>query len=457
MSQDRLNRFFTPRDEQQQAYKRIDGDEIYTNEEDTEQSAYDVPPAQEFSWIVYFYFVWMGMAMLWGWNSFLAAAPYFQIRFASNDWLRDNSQSSITSVFCITGLTAHLVLLKLQENASYPRRVMLSLALTVSVFTLLTLSTLPNPGPSAPVLFSFILLMVFVCSFSASLNQNGLFAYVSGFSQPAYTQGIMTGQALSGVLPAIVQLISVLAVPESNVHESDERQNAAKSAFGFFATATLVCGGAFFVFLYLYRYPGKRQGIRYLADEDTEGPNSPTKKTVSLLTLFQKTRWASLAMFLCFCITMAFPVFASQVQSTNKEQPPPRYTQPGVFIALALFFWNSGDLLGRMLVLLPFFRDRKPPPFILFILSLARILFIPLFLMCNVRGRGARINSDVVYLIFIQGLFGLTNGYLCVSSMVSATEAVDEEEREAAGAYMGMLIVAGLAAGSVLSFFIGAL
>lgn len=335
---------------------------------------------------------------------------------------------------------------------------LVSLALTAFVFALLTLSTIPKQGVPPNVLFMFVLFMVFICALSGSMNQNGLFAYVSGFSQPAYTQAILAGQALSGVLPSIVQLLSVLAVPDTTIHEADELANAEKSAFGFFLTATLICGSAFLAFLYLHHFQTKR--TRCTPDEDMDASASEmplTKKSVSLLTLLRKTWWLSLALLLCFCVTMAFPVFAAQIQSVNREKPQPRYSQPGVFVALALLFWNSGDLLGRMMILLPSLKDRKPPQFVLFILALARILFIPLFLMCNVRGRGATINSDLFYLVLVQGLFGLTNGYICVSIMVSTPNLVDKEEREAAGAYMGMLIVAGLAAGSVLSFFIGAL
>ncbi|KAK2842917.1 hypothetical protein FQN49_005989 [Arthroderma sp. PD_2] len=458
MLRNQLNRFFAPRDGQQQAYKRVDGEEREASEEDTEAPAYDVPQTQEFSWIVYCIFVWMGMAMLWGWNSFLAAAPYFQLRFADNDWVRNNFQSSITSVFCVTGLAAHFILLKLQKNASYPLRVIVSLMLIALVFTILTISTVAAHGISAAALFSLVLPLVFLSSLSSSMNQNGLFAYVSNFSQPAYTQGILTGQALSGVVPCIVQLISVFAVSEGSEHQTDELSKASKSAFGSFATAVAVCGCALLAFLYLYRFQDKRQAARYFEDDGEDTLSSPpVKKVVPLLTLFRKTRWLSLSIFFCFCITMAFPVFASKVQSVNKEQPPPRYSQPGVFVALALLFWNSGDLLGRMLVLLPLPGRVKPSPFMLFIFTLARILFIPLFLMCNVGGRGASINSDFVYLVLVQGFFGVTNGCICVSTMVRATEIVDEDEKEPAGAYMGMLLVAGLAAGSVMSFFIGAL
>lgn len=67
MSRDRLNRLFGPRDSQQQAYRRIDGDDRDTTEGEADVPAYDAPPVKEFSWVVYAIFTWMGMAMLWGW------------------------------------------------------------------------------------------------------------------------------------------------------------------------------------------------------------------------------------------------------------------------------------------------------------------------------------------------------------------------------------------------------
>ena len=47
----------------------------------------------------------------------------------------------------------------------------------------------------------FLIFIVFVTSLAAGLCQNGVFAFVSGFGQPRYTQAIMTGQGVAGVLP----------------------------------------------------------------------------------------------------------------------------------------------------------------------------------------------------------------------------------------------------------------
>lgn len=84
--------------------------------------------------------------------------------------------------------------------------------------------------------------------------------------------------------------------------------------------------------------------------------------------------------------------------------------------------------------------------------SLFRIAFIPLYLLCNIRGRGAAINSDTFYLIIVQFLFGLSNGWLGSNCMMGSVEWVDVDEREAAGGFMGLMLVAGLTVGSLLSF-----
>jgi equilibrative nucleoside transporter 1/2/3 len=124
-----------------------------------------------------------------------------------------------------------------------------------------------------------------------------------------------------------------------------------------------------------------------------------------------------------------------------------------VFVPLAFFFWNAGDLTGRVLVLVPQLKLRHHP-LALFLLSLARLSFIPLYMLCNIHGRGAVVNSDAFYLIVVQLLFGISNGYLASSCMMGAADCVAGAEREATGGFMSLMLVAGLTAGSLLSFFV---
>lgn len=297
------------------------------------------------------------------------------------------------------------------------------------------------------------MVMVFTASLATGLCQNGVFAYVSGFGVPMYTQAIMTGHALAGVLPCIAQIVSVLAIPEPDAPESGAAETSPKSAFAYFLTATAVSAVTLVAFLYLVRsHKAGRSAVETAEGLDNaQEAEHAERKVVSLWTLFKKLRFLSMAIFLCFAITMFFPIFTQQILSVRPQDTAPRLFQPSCFIPLGFLLWNTGDLIGRLLTGIPQLTLVHSPR-TLFVLSALRLVFIPLYLLCNVRGQGAAIRSDAFYLIIVQFLFGLTNGYIGSSCMMGAGEWVEKEEREAAGSFMGLMFVGGLAAGSLMSF-----
>jgi solute carrier family 29 (equilibrative nucleoside transporter), member 1/2/3 len=390
---------------------------------------------------------------------FLAAAPYFQHRFRHNQWILNHFQAAEVSVSTITNLGSMIILTKLQKGASYPKRISSSLVINIVVFAILAISTLIKT--SASVYFGFLLVAIFAASFSTGLIQNGLFAFTSGFGRSEYTQAIMTGQAVAGVLPPLAQIISVLAVPSKKGGEADEAAESPSSALIYFLTATIISVIALFAFFYLLRRKSHRDALEAAAkptlDEASEGDalnsrrrsstRSGERISVPLTTLFLKLKFLSLAVFLCFGITMVFPVFTASIQSLSG-------IDFAIFAPLAFLMWNIGDLLGRLSTLSPKI-SLTHYPFALFCLAMARLIFIPLFFLCNIKGRGAVVPSDVFYLFIVQFLFGLTNGYLGSECMMGAGDWVSSEEREASGGFMGLMLVAGLTVGSLLSFLLG--
>lgn len=386
---------------------------------------------------------------------FLAAGPYFQRRFQTDDWILANFQSAELSVSTIANLSSVLILSKLQVNASYPKRIMAALVINTVTFTLLAVSTRLFTHVSASVYFGFLIVMVFAASLATGLCQNGVFAYVSGFGQEQYTQGIMTGQAVAGVLPCIAQIVSVLSVSAQDLGH-DVPEESSTSAFAYFLTATGVSVLALLAFLYLVSQQGSTTRPKRSADatEDAEESDEGAgRKSVPLLTLLRKLFWLAAAVFLTFAVTMVFPVFTQEIESVRPPAGAPRLFEPSSFIPLAFLFWNTGDLVGRLLTGIPALRLTSRPK-ILFAFSVARVVFIPLYLLCNIRGRGAKVDSDVFYLVVVQLLFGVTNGYLGSSCMMGAVEWVDSDEREPAGGFMSLCLVAGLTVGSLLSFLV---
>jgi len=379
---------------------------------------------------------------------FLAANPYFQRRFARNDNLLRNFQSAIMSVSTIGNLGSMIVLTKLQARANYPHRIAASLVLNIVVFTLLAVSTKLFLGVSAGVYFTFLMLMVLSASLAAGLCQNGVFAYVAGFGREEYTQGIMTGQGIAGVLPCIAQIVSVLSVPPRKEHVDGAPQQSSTSAFAYFLTATIISAVALLAFFYLQREHSSRVRL----DEVDETPAPTERKSIPLTRLFKKLTWLASAVFLTFVVTMFFPVFTQKILSVRDPDSAPRLLQPATFIPLGFLFWNVGDLLGRMGPAIPAMRLTAYPK-ILFIFSIARVAFIPLYLLCNIGGKGAAVSSDLFYLFVVQLLFGITNGYLGSSCMMGFVEWLDGDEAEAAGGFMSLCLVGGLTVGSFMSFF----
>lgn len=385
---------------------------------------------------------------------FLAAAPYFYSRFESSEWVATHYQSSILSVSTVTNLAAAYILARIQKNVSYPWRITLSLLMNCIIFTLLAFSTIAVRDVSVRGYFAFLMVMVFGTSLATGLNQNGVFAYVSGFGREEYTQAIMSGQGVAGVLPCIVQIASVLAVPRKAANDQDGvPQASSKSAFIYFITATGVSVATLLAFLYLLRHRPSAQPETTDEDEDTALVDRMHDKSVSLWLLFKKLRYLALSVFVCFTVTiMFFPVFTTEIMSVN-DPAESRLYDPAVFIPLAFLLWNMGDLIGRMAVAIPGL-SLSHRPWIAFVFAVARVGFVPLYLFCNVNGRGAIVQSDFFYLFIVQLLFGATNGYLASSCMMGASHWVSADEREAAGGFMSMMLVGGLAAGSLLSFLV---
>lgn len=415
---------------------------------------------------------------------FLAASPYFASRLLDDPWSSQNFQSAILSVSTITNLGSMLVLTGLQRSADYPNRIKLALVINTLAFALLTVSTKYLTDLSPRAYLAFLLVDVFFAALATGLFQNGAFAFATSFGRPEYMQAIMTGQGVAGVLPALAQMVSVLVVPPPPAQGAGDGDDAAaaagdrpagppggadpagSAAFIYFLTAVLVSVGTLLAFLPLVRRHDRLVEARIMAaapphphsHHDIQEAEQASRRVVGLPALFRKLHWLAGAVFLCFAATMFFPVFTSKILSTRGPSPSRgRLFSPEVFIPLAFFSWNLGDLCGRLATTAaagPWAGAgaARRRPAVLFAVGVARLGFLPLYMLCNIRGRGALVPSDAFYLLLVQFPYGLTNGWLASNSMMGAGEWVGEQEREAAGGFMGLCLVAGLAAGSLLSF-----
>ena len=388
----------------------------------------------------------------------MAAFPYFAYRFESSPWLVSHFPSAIISVSTCTNLASIGLLTLLQAGASYPSRITVSLTINIVAFTLLALSTLLFREVSSGVYFGFLMVIVCAASLACGFSQNGVFAYASGFGIGEYTQAVMTGQAVAGVLPCVAQILLIYSITEESSTGKGIGQESPRSAFAFFLTASAVSAISLAAFLLvLFRRYDERAGEAKAMSDAVDGVEEnarAARKPVSMWVLFDKLRWLALAVFIDFGVTMLFPVFTQKIQSVREPVTAPRLFQPVCFVPLAFLLWNAGDLMGRLVTLVPKMAASVEYPRAIFTIAILRAVFIPLYLLCNVDGRGASIHSDAFYLLIVQFPFGLSNGFVGSICMMGASHWVAAHEREAAGGFMVFMLVAGLTVGSLLSFLI---
>ncbi|KPI85006.1 nucleobase transporter (NT4) [Leptomonas seymouri] len=132
---------------------------------------------------------------------------------------------------------------------------------------------------------------------------------------------------------------------------------------------------------------------------------------------------------------------------------------PGVMLAvspadnwyttLVMATYNFGDLFGRLLSM---WRRLWPSRNVIFIGSLARVIFIPLLVLCAKHV----IPSQAAAFVF-AALMGITTGFIGTLSMVYSAETpglLSDAERASAGQLTGVCLLVGCSVGSLLQLAI---
>ncbi|KAL6267218.1 hypothetical protein P5V15_000294 [Pogonomyrmex californicus] len=145
------------------------------------------------------------------------------------------------------------------------------------------------------------------------------------------------------------------------------------------------------------------------------------------------------AYFVTLCL---YPGIVSEIISCKFESWMP---------VILMTAFNASDLLGKVFALIPYEWKRTQ----LLYFSSARVILIPLFLLCAIP-RGTPILSGEGYPLLFSWLLGLTNGIVGSIPMIQAPSKVPEEHRELAGNIMTLSYTTGLTIGSLLAYMMDA-
>ncbi|XP_034055110.1 equilibrative nucleoside transporter 1-like isoform X1 [Gymnodraco acuticeps] len=423
-------------------------------------------------WLIFFM---LGLGTLLPWNFFMTATVYFTSRLkdspleesSANQTEAPGERSALEASFNnVMTLCAMLPLLLctcltslLHKLVSQRLRVLGSLLVIMFVFIATAVFV---RVPLEPLAFFCVTMVkiVIINSFGAVL-QGSLFG-MAGLLPASYTTPIMSGQGMAGSFAAFAMICAIAS--------GSDLQDA---AFGYFITACVVICLSILSYILLpkleffqfYQEKNRNQNPEnsvnlmnpvFLSPSESDGKSADQsgQQDVSIIKIFKKI-WL-LALSVCFTFTVTigtFPAITADTKSTLARGSWERY-----FIPVSCFLlFNLSDWAGRSLTAFCMWPGSDSR--ILPVSIVCRLVFPPLFMLCNVQ---PRLNLPVFFLhdgwfIFFMVLFAFSNGYLASLCMCFGPKKVLPHEAETAGAVMAFFLSLGLALGAGLSFLLRAL
>lgn len=454
-------------------------------------------PVDKFK-MVYIIFYWLGIGTLLPWNMFITVVAYWNYKFRTvsietggedllassgalalvtdeettelleaaapeaapcEGWCPNDLQKAWGGYLAVASMVPNVTFLILNGVMGHrfktQPRLLVSLVLVILSFIFTSIMVKVDTDYWQSTFLYVTLVSVAFINVNAAIFQGGILG-VAGKFPPAYMGAVFSGQAVGGIFASGTNVV-VLAMGAT----------AVQSAFFCFVLSVVFLLTALLAYAYATRtefyqhYLGEKPGSDVetkpedskLLQEKDSSPRLPVKVNPGRVML--EILPYGCAVLLTFLVTLgSFPAIAMQVVSTLE---PDTAWAKTFYIPVACFLlFNVGDYVGRFLAgLIQWPRPGKAGAMIILILAIARFVFIPLFLLCNVRpsDRGitsVQFESDVAYII-IMSIFSISNGYIGSICMISGPQVVQPEEAQTAASLMVALLGLGLGLGAFLS------
>lgn len=300
----------------------------------------------------------------------------------------------------------------------------------------------------------------------------------TGFFPPRYTQAVMGGIGMGGVIVSVLCIITTAGSHDGAVPLGEDgcssKQTIDWSAFMYFSLSSVVLVSNIVGYLVLKKLPitqyyegqgGKMARPVLLADSVTiaagEG-QSLRQKDIELPVTDEQESAASAALrvlkivdlpafSIYFVFVVTYAVYPGLTTLITSEGANAKYFAPAMFL-----LFNMGDLSGRLSCgSLDVHHGGSKLRRQVAMGTLLRFIFIPAFMLCNVTGSVFPVvfRHDV-WPFLIMALFSYTSGLLATMSMMIAPTLVSFDDKKVVGAIMTMLLSTGLLCGSLCSFLI---
>ncbi|GMT29154.1 hypothetical protein PFISCL1PPCAC_20451 [Pristionchus fissidentatus] len=305
----------------------------------------------------------------------------------------------------------------------------------------------------------FFWLSMFFSSISSFGSMGLIGAGITGLAATfpeSYMQIVMIGQAVAGIITALLSIVCQAATANATLN--------GRIYFGLAFLWTLFSVFCYFCLVrsnYAKDIIGRADGERLLDHEDEDDyDNGEMEGDAGAVDSLQAVDeggyfegWSEIieqarpdmlcAAFILIVTLGAFPAVASQVRTETTNE-----TWRAYFSSICCFLlFNICDAMGRV------FASRvNISRSLLQKLSIARILLIPLILVCDVEPRfhsPTLIRSDAIFILLNMTL-ALSHGFCFTHAYVKGVQVVEPALRETAGSMLSLVCVVAALMGSML-------
>ncbi|PSN53712.1 hypothetical protein C0J52_02191 [Blattella germanica] len=349
--------------------------------------------------LAYVIFYLLGMTTLLPWNFFITADEYWMYKLrdvnsnSTDDSKRTELQAGFTAYLSVASTIPNTLFLIL--NSLFAHRINLQIRMI---------------GSLTCILLFFVVTTVFVKVDTDTWQETFFFITIVS----VVLLNIVSGQALGGIVAALAEIASLGLGAASTI-----------SAFVYF----MIANGMLLISLVAYI-------ILSRAFNKTKFQH--IRKTNKLHSLKQNKVEVS---------TMQYEPAVIQAN----ENPPVREVS---YRAILKKIWvYCFSLWMTFFVTLAMYPAPVSKGWVVALLSILRVGFIPLLLLCNAQPRNhlpVVMDNDIYYIVIIM-LFALSNGYLASITLLTVPKIVHSSEQEMASSIMAAFLGIGLACGSVLS------
>ncbi|XP_055492371.1 LOW QUALITY PROTEIN: equilibrative nucleoside transporter 1-like [Leucoraja erinacea] len=418
---------------------------------------------------VWLIFLILGLGTLLPWNFFMTGIQYFKFRLEGLDAPSAEPMANGTSGHNVSAFATENQLQRKFGNVMtlcamlpmlifsclnsvllprVPQTLRISGSL-VAIFILFLLTAILVKISMEPLTFFVVTMItiVFINSLGAVLQGTSFFG-LAGLLPPAPTQpSLMSGQGLAvlcgGVLLALMgcyHCLPQLAFSRHHFKVKSEEWMKAQQEECLSKVDLIKQDGS---------SPSERPSTLHVETHCGERDEGP-----SVITILRKVWPLALQVWFVFTVTISiFPAVTVDAVSTVAGDGIWRL----YFIPICCFLmFNLFDWFGRSLTAFCMW-PRKGSKWLV-ALVITRVVFIPLFMLCNIYPRQLPVffAHDAWYICFMV-LFAFSNGYMASLCMCYGPQNVSPKEAEMAGAVMSFFLSLGLASGAFLGFLVRAL